>query len=179
MSRRGRRPGTLNGQGEVQWEPKTWKPLYDQMVVLAAAGHKNTEIAKILKCHSVSVGLILRSKQGKEALAKQTKNSVAARQEKIDEIQDLALRRVKDALADDELASLVPLKVADRALRVLPSITQPKQKEAPANQQVNSQVINNTKTVTKAMNILVTDPTIASRVLEGLDKLKEIKQIHG
>lgn len=181
MRTRGRPRGTRNGKRlTTQWEPKKWKPLYEAIVVHHVAGHKSVDIAKSLKCTPAAVGLVLNSIAGKKRIEEvrvvHTQSLKAVAVDRLSKLRDKAFDRIEKVITDDKYAESAPLKIFDRAMKVLQATNAPGfENKTPAGGDPNSLPGN---TITNN-NVLITDPEIAGRVLSGFQKLEEIKRIHG
>lgn len=181
MSRtRGRPKGTRNGKRlTTQWEPKKWKPLYESVVVHHIAGHKNTVIAKSLKCTPMAVSLIINSVAGRKRIEElriiheeSLKTHVADR---IESLHEVALKNVEKFINNKDYATASPIKHFDRSLKIL-QVTGAKGFNTPQSTggDPSSTTINQQQN-----NLLLADAAIVKRMLDGFGKLEEIKKLHG
>lgn len=173
MRKRGRPKGTIAGKRLTEaWNPKKWKPLYDSILALAVVGLKNTDIAIQLNINKVTVGLILNSPAGKSRLLElqKKKQAVIAKTlaERIENLQDKALRRVEDVISNDSFAELAPFKVFDRSMSVLRATGLAKSD----NPNSETPVVNN-----NTIN-LINDRAMIAQMSMGIDKALEASKLN-
>lgn len=103
--------------------PKKWDPMYEQWVVLSAAGKSNKDIAELYNYTPQQVSNILTSPMAQiarrkiyDALHKGIEEGIPKR---LEMLADKAVQRVAEVLYDDDLASRSPFQVADRSIMVL------------------------------------------------------------
>lgn len=123
--------GSLNKPYDIlipNWQPLTWKPVYDQMIALHIAGRTNVEIAELLDYTQVQVGNILRSKMGKqfikeviERIRQHTSSNV---NESIEQFKEAAVGNVGHVILDKdgEFKKNAPFKHAEMSMSFLKGI---------------------------------------------------------
>jgi hypothetical protein len=109
-----------------KFEPKTWKPLYDQFVYFHVLGKSNIWIAEKFGKTPQTVCNILNSTQGqvhKKIIAynlqqQQVENVVA----RMEGVSTKFMRRIEQVADDDELFEKAPFAVVDRGLAIIKSL---------------------------------------------------------
>jgi hypothetical protein len=111
-------------QGKVaKWVPKTWLPMYEEMVALSCAGRSNKTIAEQFDYTEQHISTILncpKAKMVRREMLEFLRKSVESRmEERVRDLQDVALKRLTEVLTNDSLFSASPFAVVDRGLKVL------------------------------------------------------------
>lgn len=138
-----------------KFEPKTWKPIYDQFVFHHCCGKSNIWIANEYDYTPQQVSNILNSTQGKVLkkiiafnLQQQREQSIG---ERMGNVADKFMKRIEEVAEDDELFEKAPFAVIDRGLTILKSLSHLKGgSESPngGSPTVNNVQINNNQRVT-------------------------------
>lgn len=119
--KRGRPPGSRR-RGMKKWQPKNWKPLYEQMVALDVAGKSNVEIGLLFGYTPQQVSNILtcdKAIEVKFAIIKRIRNRVGtAVGDKLAAIQSKTIERTYNLLHDDELNKNSPIAIIKTGLLV-------------------------------------------------------------
>jgi hypothetical protein len=109
-----------------KFEPKNWKPLYDQFVYFHCLGKSNIWIAEKFGKTPQTVCNILNSTQGQlhkkiisYNLQQQQTDNVLAR---LDSVSTKFMRRIEQVADDDELFEKAPFAVVDRGLAIIKSL---------------------------------------------------------
>lgn len=173
-----------------RWEPKDWKPHYDEIVVLACHGVSNIVIAERYQLTPQQVSNILNTDTGKEKIAETRKKHLEKLSETIGgRLENISVRAVdviEQVLSNEntvkDLAANSPLSLISSMMGVLKATGKVKDSNertsnSPANVNINHsttniQVNSNTQIVTVPI-------AIAERVNTGLGMLAEIDRIHG
>lgn len=179
LKQRGRPKGIKNGEGTApQWEPQVWKPIYETMVALAINNMNQLQIAETVKVHPVLVNRVLNCSKGKvrmtQLLMIKQKHTEHLLETKHAKMQDRAIEIMESVLNDNDLVERFPLQMFDRASRFVaggkPNPANPFVEETP-----KEVPLQGTATYIN-QNILNIH---AERLADGLDKLREIEEIHG
>lgn len=159
-------------KASIRWEPKKWKPLYSQMILLSTMGEKGKKIACLFGYTEVQVSNILNSAQGKIIKGAITDKILTETQAEIPKQMNaaavLAARRIRDLLENDSIAEKHPLAMADRALKVLSALGHIKGEGSSGNVQIN-----------KATFFSALSEEAADRIASALEKSKEASELHG
>ena len=121
---RGRpRKGEITSARISKWIPKTWTPIYEEIVSLDCMGMPQKEIAKKFNFTAVMISKICSTPQAKifrrmvlETLAKRNK---VFQEERFERSQVRAMERISSLMEDDELMETDPFAVVDRAFKLL------------------------------------------------------------
>lgn len=105
------------------WQPKTWQPVYEQMVALSAIGLSNVSIAERFGYTKEHVSNVLSTQQAKTILAmivlNLRKNVERSIPMQLEEIAHKAVERIQSVMNDDDLFEKSPFAVIDRGIAVL------------------------------------------------------------
>lgn len=119
--KRGRPPGSKR-RGMKKWQPKVWKPLYEQMVALDIAGKSNIEIGKTYGYTPQQVSNILTCDKAVEikfSIIKRVRDKLGSTVgDKLAAIQSKTIERTYDLLHNDELAKVSPIAIIKTGLAV-------------------------------------------------------------
>lgn len=119
--KRGRPPGSRR-RGMKKWQPKIWKPLYEQMVALDVAGKSNIEIGQTFGYTPQQVSNILTCDKAVEIkfqIIKRVRNKVgSAVGDKLAAIQSKTIERTYDLLHNDEWNKNSPIAIIKTGLLV-------------------------------------------------------------
>lgn len=123
-AKRGRPVGAVNRPANATlWEPKDWKPLYEQIVLLSISGRNNKDIAHVIDRTPAMVGMVLRSQAAKkrqEALLKNVRETVfAGVDERIAEATVAGADKIHKLMTEEQYFEASPFAVADRAIKLL------------------------------------------------------------
>lgn len=157
-----------------KWEPKKWKPSYDVIVGLWATGKfTQIEIAKFLNLHKVLVCNLLNSKMAEPYIAiarEKIKNTVEKDfKTRLEALQERSLQIVERVINNDALVDSHPLSMFSKAINLLES----------TNQIGGKGGISNGPTSIQVGQAFIVSGEQAQRIADGLDKVQEIKRIHG
>jgi len=108
-----------------KWQPKTWKPIHEEIVALDCAGAPHAMIAAKLNKSVQYVSRICNTPQAviikRYALKEMIKKNKEIQEERIEHMQAKAMERISDVLEDDDLARDEPFAVVDKAFKLLSS----------------------------------------------------------
>lgn len=175
---RGRPRGRPNGMRLTpNWQPKTWKPIYETICTLHVLGVKNTKIAKELKLSIMQVQNILACDKAKERISDLVKEHQASlllkRENKITEIVDSSIANIHSVVTDKQLAASRPMAMLDASLKALKAFDN----TGAVKNDDDKSPINQTNL---QFNVFATNPEYAGRIVSGLDKVMEIsKRVSG
>jgi hypothetical protein len=157
----------------TRWIPKEWKPVYEEIIQLDAAGIDQEVIAAKYNFTKAHVSNICRTPHAKIIRAGITKRLIEAGAEapqtRIKRIAEKAMSRVEKIITDDDIFANAPFAVADRSARFLKTIGVFGREESSVI--VNNYTQNNTTNQVNEKMVVVLN--------NGLDKLKKIDGIHG
>lgn len=156
-----------------KWKPKHWRPEYDRMVAYSVLGKSNIWIAKFLGFTPEHVSNILHQPEAVELAeklhAKLREGIEANIPAVLDEIALKAVSRVKQLIDSDELMIKSPFAVVDRSLDVLKGLNHLKRSG-------DQSSLGGGTTVNIGTAIIA--PQQTSDILEGLQKVAEVKRLH-
>ena len=162
-----------------KFEPKTWKPIYDQFVFYHCMGKSNIFIADQFKYTPQQVSNILNSTQGKVLkkiiaynLQQQREQSIGDR---MSNVADKFMKRIEEVAEDDELFEKAPFAVIDRGLTILKSLSHLKGgSESPSSGSstvINAQINNNQR-------VTVIGEKAAQELAEAIKFSDEVRALH-
>lgn len=168
---------TRRGEGRparlTKWEPKKWKPLYQAMVLLHAAGRSNVEIAERLEVTPQQVSNVLCSQQGKKHIERANEKLEEHTVEQISgTLRQIATKTANLTLAlfeDDELVAKSPFALIDRGLRIMEGSGHLKKGstgESPPGGTFNQ------------YNFGMLPPALIESLTSALEKADEVKKLH-
>jgi len=155
-----------------RWKPKVWRPEYDRMVAFSVCGKSNIWIAKQLGFTPEHVSNILHQDEA-VALAERLQQKLRENIEiniptVLDEIAVKSVERLKAIMDNDELFQKSPFAVVDRGMDVLKGLNHLRTKGESSN---NGNTTN--------IGTVIIAPNQTSDILDGLERVKEVKRIHG
>ena len=106
-----------------RWSPKTWHPVYEDIVLLSALGYKNTEIAQEKGFTVAHISNILTTPQAKMLMdiliARQRAKGTETLESRLERAAMKSIDRVEEVLNNDEYAIKNPGGIFDRAITML------------------------------------------------------------
>jgi hypothetical protein len=121
---RPRKDDLVSRRASIQkWQPKTWKPIHEEIVALHCAGAPHAMIAGKLNktvqyiskiCNTPQAAIII-----KHALATMVAQNKEFQEERFTHMAAKAMERISDVLEDDQLARDEPFAVVDKAFKLL------------------------------------------------------------
>ncbi len=153
-----------------KWQPKTWKPIHEQIVALDCAGAPHAMIAGKLNKSVQYVSRICNTPQAaiikRHALAEMVKNNKEFQEERFTHMAARAMERICDVLEDDELAKDEPFAVVDRAFKLLTQtgVIGPKKEDGATHIHAKHVTVNNLK------------QTAIVELKDGLAKAVEVRE---
>lgn len=105
-----------------KWEPKEWRPQYEEIVIKSARGDSNKQLAHEYGCTPQHISNIITTPQAKEIrsrLVENIRNTGITQQERRMMVLDKALERVEQYFFDDEEQSKRKGAMADRAMKFM------------------------------------------------------------
>ena len=157
-----------------RWRPLQWRPEYDRVVAYSVIGKSNIWIAKQLDFTPQHVSNLLRQPQA-IAFAEKLHEKMRAQitinvPEVLSQIAEKSVLRLKEIIYDDELFQKSPFAVVDRGLEVIKGLGHIRGGG-------NGALQPTVNTVNIGTAILAPHERIS--ILEGLERIKEVKQLHG
>ena len=172
------RPKGKNRRPLKKWDPKIWRPVYELMVYRAMQGASNIQIGKEFDYTPQQVSNILTCPQAiriKAELIEETRNKVAgSTSARIQQVQDLTLKRTYEYLTDDQKAKNAPALVIQTGLAVIRAFS-PKENVVPQPGGNNTFVAPG---ATSIQNAVVLTGEQSKAIAAGLKELVEVKKIH-
>ena len=168
-ARKGRPIGAVNRAANATlWEPKDWKPLYEQIILFAISGRNNKEIAHIVKRTPAMVGMVLRSQAAKKRQAELLNNVretvFAGVDERLAEATVAGAEKIHKVMTDEQYFEVAPFAVFDRAMKLLTGSGKLSANEKQA--QLNVQ------------KMLVVQGDQAQDLVKGLLEANEVQRMH-
>jgi len=158
----------------TKWVPNEWKPVYEEIVQLDAAGVDQEVIAaryNFTRAHIVNICGTPHAKIIRAGITKRLVEAGAeAPQTRMMRIAEKAMKRVETIITDDDIFANAPFAVADRSARFLKTIG------VFGREEKNGVTINH-YTQNNTTNQLSEKMTV--HLNDGLDKLEKINSIHG
>ncbi len=167
---RGRpKKGEVTSARITKWIPKTWTPIYEEIVSLDCMGMPQKEIAKKFDFTAVMISKICSTPQAKifrrmvlETLAKRNK---VFQEDRFERSQVRAMERISSLMEDDELMENDPFAVVDRAFKLLEK----------------TKVLGGSESkgdINIAGNVNMLSQTAIVELKDGLAKAREAKELH-
>lgn len=153
-----------------RWSPVTWKPIYESIVALSAAGKSNIALGEMFDYTPQHICNILKTPEAgriftkiSETMRVNTMQTLPKRLERltlasVEIAEDILITRREEFLAE------TPFKLLDRSLTVLRGVGK-------LNGDVPHTEINNTT--------FFVSNTHQKQLNDGLDKLREVWKLHG
>lgn len=162
-----------------RWNPKDWRPEYEAMVALCSLGkYTQREVAKQFGYTEAWLSSIMNSEKGKEVQAELIRNtrdkSVGNVTDRLRDLQEKALQRVEQVMADEKIYQRSPLAIFDRSALFLKNVGVIKDSHAPP--VVAAGPVTN---IHQNNNTLVISGKSADDIREGLKKADEVRELHG
>lgn len=166
---------SLRGRIGKKWEPKKWRPEYDRIVAYSAMGKPNTWIAETLDFTPEHVSTILNTPEAVALMmkiqAKLRENIEVNIPDVLSELAGKAVSRLREVLMDDDLFEKSPFAVVDRGLDILKGLNHLKGGGNGANPVGGGNTTN--------IGTVILAPGQKSDIMEGLERIAEVKRIHG
>jgi hypothetical protein len=155
-----------------KWIPKKWRPEYERVVAMSAAGMSNKQIAASVGFTPVHVSNILNLPQATDLMerivAKMREKSMVDIPSTLQRVAEKAAQRLESVINNDELFEKSPFAVLDRGMDVIKGLNHLKGggNGAPGN-------------VTHVHgNAMIVSSDQADALSEGLRKRNEVKRLH-
>lgn len=155
----------------VKWVPKTWTPIYEQIVSLDCVGVSQKKIAEQFNMTNVMVSKICSTPQAKiirrsvlESLAERNK---IFQKDRFDRVQVKAMERISEVMEDDALFMSDPFSVVDRAFKLL------EKTKVLGGGDVKGDI-----NIAGNVQINKLSQTAIIELKEGLEKAREAKELH-
>lgn len=171
-------PPSTNGNGDSRvrapavsnskkWVPKKWESLFDEWVLRSVLGASNIDIAAKYGYTKQHVSAVLNTPQAKllkRQLHDNLRKGIELRtEERIAHMQDKAIARMAAVLDDDDLASMHPFPMFDRAMTLLKGTGVMKSDD---------------KGGINAKNAIFMAPDVARGILEGMQMADKAKLLN-
>jgi len=153
-----------------KWQPKTWKPIHEEIVALHCAGAPHAMIAAKLNKSIQYVSRICNTPQAaiiiKHALAQMVSQHKDLQEERFSQMAARAMQRISDVLEDDQLARDEPFAVVDKAFKLLSTtgVIGPKKEDGATHIHAKNVTVNNLK------------QTAIVELKDGLAKATEVRE---
>lgn len=153
-----------------KWQPKTWKPIHEEIVALDCAGAPHAMIAGKLNKTIQYVSRICNTPQAaiikRHALATMVKTNKDFQEDRFTHMAAKAMERISDVLEDDQLAKDEPFAVVDKAFKLLTQtgVIGPKKEDGATHIHAKNVTVNNLK------------QTAIIEIKEGLAKAAEVRE---
>lgn len=182
ISKRGRgRPPGSNRVAVAKWQPKTWKPIYDQIVSLSVMGKTHQEICNIVgKYNTQQISNVLTSDQGmqvKAAMVVRIRDKLNQTiGNRVDNIIDRTVALTTQLLNDEEACKRAPINIIKTGLLVGKAVgrLQPDQPNSGGNVNSGNTTVNH---VNQTLNV-IGESGIATLV-KAMEKSDEARRLNG
>ena len=155
-----------------KWIPKKWRPEYERIVAMSAAGFSNKQIAKDVGFTPVHVSNILNLPQATDLMerivAKMRERTLVDIPSTLQRIAEKGVQRLETAMNNDDLFEKSPFAVIDRAMEVVKGLNHLKGggNGAPGN-------------VTHVHgNAMIVSADQADNLALGLQRREQVKKLH-
>lgn len=175
------RPKGARRKGVVKWQPKAWRPVYDQIIALHLAGWSNERIAEHVEYNRQQVSNILNTDNAKkiikeegDRIRKSLNDDVLGR---VSGILAKTMSRTEELMKDEEKFKEAPFATIRTGLAVgmtLKEMFQPSANKEPS----PSTVININQTTQVQQNNLDVVETHSDKLAEALDRAREAKLLN-
>ena len=158
-----------------KWVPKKWRPEYERVVALSAAGKSNKQIGEIVGFTKEHVSNILNLPQAEalmdRIIAAMNQRTVVDIPNELQYIAQKTVSRLKSAIDNDKLFEESPFALIDRGMKVVEGLRHLQGGGNGAPTQAPN--VNNGTVINFNVPVAKADDLIA-----GLQKANEVKQIH-
>lgn len=155
-----------------KWIPKKWRPEYERVVAMSAAGMSNKQIAANVGFTPVHVSNILNLPQATDLMerivAKMREKSMVDIPNTLQRIAEKTALRLESVINDDDLFEKSPFAVIDRGMDVLKGLNH--LKGGGNGSPGNTTIVNG--------NAMIVSSDQADALSEGLRKRNEVKRLH-
>lgn len=155
----------------TKWVPKKWRPEYERVVIMSATGLSNTQIAEKTGFTKQHVSNILNLPQAEQLQAKiverMRERALTDIPSVLNRVAEKAAERLEKMINNDELFEKNPFAVIDRGMDVIKGLNHLKSK---APEQGNTTVNG---------NAVILNLRDVDEIAAGLEKLAEVKRLHG
>jgi hypothetical protein len=175
------RPKGARRKGVVKWQPKVWRPVYDQIIALHLAGWSNERIADHVEYNRQQVSNILNTDNAKkiikeegERIRKSLNDDVLGR---VSGILAKTMKRTEQIMDNEDLFKEAPFATIRTGLNVgltLKQMFQP----ATVTKETPSTVININQSTQVQQNNLEVVEKHADKLAEALDRAREAKLLN-
>lgn len=157
-----------------KWQPNEWEPVYEKIVFESAYSNiSNIDLAKKYGLTKEHISNILNTEQARsikaEIVTAIRQGSLDLMEKQYGEIVTKSVENIHSVLHNSELLEKHPFSQFDRSVTALKGLGK-LQEEAKAG------VINNNN---QTNNIMVITNEQESKIIQGIDKLQQIKLLHG
>lgn len=159
-----------------KWIPKEWRPEYEAITALSCTGLSNEALGLRFGYGKQQISNILNTPQAKKLREIIVQRLRTANNEtmvdRIDNLRDVALKRIETILGDDAQAERTPLAIFDKSLAVLKATGSSKERGIGSEYVPGNNVTNNIK------NAMIVGPEAGKLITEGLAKAEEAKLLN-
>lgn len=177
--KRGRPPGSRR-RAMKKWQPKVWKPLYEQMVALDVTGKSNVEIGQTFGYTPQQVSNILTCDKAIEIkfqiIKRINKKVGTAVGDKLAAIQSKTIERTYNLLHDDNLNQISPIAIIKTGLAVGKATGQFKDDTKPSDHSSNNSGNSTVNNITQNLNVI--GASGIATLIEALAKSDEARRIN-
>lgn len=156
-----------------KWQPNEWEGEYEKITFESCLGVSNTDLAKKYNFTPQHISNILNTEQARQIKAEYVaairQGSLDLMEKQYGEIVERSVKNVHTVLHRDDILQSHPFSQFDRSITALKSLGK-LQEEAKAGTVHNNTQINNTMIITNQQE---------SAIVKGLDKIEQIKLLHG
>lgn len=160
-----------------RWVPKRWKPVYEEIVALNVMGLDNKSLAERYNYTPQQISNILNTPQAdvirKLAIDRLRKNTLATVEQRLDGLKLKVVEKLEILMTDPKYFEATPFAVVDRGMRIIEKLGTQTPVENPNNGPSGGggMVVNG--------NVYVMPNESVDKMTKALDKVNEIKRIHG
>ena len=143
-----------------KWEPKEWRPIYEEIVIKSARGDSNKQLAHEYGCTPQHISNIITTPQARDIrnrLIENIRNTGITQQERRMLIADKALERIEEYFFDDEEQKKRKGAMADRAMKML-------------------QGVGTLKAENQNTNVTVIGDELGEKLIKALAKADQVKE---
>lgn len=163
-------------KSSTRWVPKKWKPVYEEIVALNVMGLDNRSLAERYNYTPQQISNILNTPQAdiikKLAIERLRKNTLATVEQRLDGLKLKVVEKLELMLTDPQYFERSPFAVIDRGMKVLEKLGTQIPTIDPSSPTHNGNITVNG-------NMYVMPNESVDKMTKALDKLQEVKRIHG
>ena len=160
------KPKRLILRKSPKWTPKKWKPIYEEIVLLSAAGKSNKDIGEFLGYSEQQISNILSCPAAmtkkEEIIVNVSAGFLESEGLELQKVARKCIERVSKVLFDDEIFEKAPLAIHDRSITFLKAVGK----------------LQSGYEGTRVQNNIFIGKEVQRNLIDGLEKANRVQELH-